>query len=95
MIMDKFSAIEQAEILEIARVGLAMVYDEIAEELDLSDDYLKALQDKIYTEFNGVSPVVNPKPVAGDECPNCKCGTLGMELFRLVCRGECGNDFSS
>jgi hypothetical protein len=94
MIMDKFNATEQSEILEIARLGLAMVHDEIAEELDLSDDHLKALQNKIYTVDLG-SPVVNPKPVAGDECPNCKCGTLGMELFRLVCRGECGNDFSS
>ena len=34
-------------ILEIARVGLSMVFDEIAEELDLSDDELKRLQLKI------------------------------------------------
>ena len=26
-----------------------------------------------------------------DECPNCKCGTLGREEpGKLVCRGECG-----
>ena len=29
-----------------------------------------------------------------DECPNCKFGTLGRENGRLVCRGECGTDFS-
>ena len=25
-----------------------------------------------------------------DECPNCHCGTLGLENGHLVCRGECG-----
>jgi hypothetical protein len=27
------------------------------------------------------------------ECPNCKCGTLAFEGGRIVCRGECGQDF--
>ena len=45
--MDKFTAEEQVEILEIARVGLAMVFTEIAEELDFSDDYLVKLREKI------------------------------------------------
>jgi hypothetical protein len=31
-------------VLEIARVGLAMVFDEIAEELDISDAELKRIQ---------------------------------------------------
>jgi len=31
-------------VLEVARVGLSMVFDEIAEELDISDDELKRIQ---------------------------------------------------
>ena len=27
------------------------------------------------------------------ECPNCHNGTIALENGRLVCRGECGNDF--
>ena|ERR1035437_9316861 len=34
-------------------------------------------------------------PVIEDECPNCHNGTIGLENGRLVCRGECGNDFGS
>ena len=34
-------------ILEIARVGIAMVGDEIAEELDLSDAELQRIRDVI------------------------------------------------
>jgi hypothetical protein len=49
MIMKDFSQREQVEILEIARVALAMVFTEIAEELDLSDDYLVELRDRIIT----------------------------------------------
>jgi len=32
-------------------------------------------------------------PVPDDECPNCQNGTIGLQNDRLVCRGECGNDF--
>jgi len=46
--MDQFTKTEQTEILEIARMGLAMVFTEIAEELDLTDDYLTSLREKIY-----------------------------------------------
>ena len=35
----------------------------------------------------------SPRPVAEEECPNCRNGTVGLEGGRLVCRGECGNDF--
>ena len=28
-----------------------------------------------------------------EECPNCHNGTLGLESGRIVCRGECGQDF--
>jgi hypothetical protein len=31
-------------VLEVARVGLSMVFDDIAEELDISDDELKRIQ---------------------------------------------------
>ena len=27
---------------------------------------------------------------AGDECPNCHCGTLEETDEEFVCRGECG-----
>ena len=35
------------------------------------------------------------QPEAGEECPNCHCGTVGVDLegANLVCRGECGVDF--
>ena len=46
-IMDKFTEEQQIEILEIARLGLGMVFTEIAEELDLDDDYLAELREKI------------------------------------------------
>jgi len=46
-IFDHFTKTEQSEILEIARMGLAMVFTEIAEELDISDEYLNKLQEKI------------------------------------------------
>lgn len=38
------TADELPTILEIARVGLAMCFDEIAEELDLSDEELTRIQ---------------------------------------------------
>lgn len=49
MIMDKFNEAEQIEILEMARVALsdADTFDIIGDHLDLSDDYIKALQEKI------------------------------------------------
>jgi hypothetical protein len=31
---------------------------------------------------------------SGDECPNCKCGTLEQAGTELLCRGECGAIFS-
>lgn len=34
-------------VLEVARVGLAMVFDDIAEELDISDDELKRIQNDL------------------------------------------------
>ncbi len=43
---------ELPTILEIARLGLAMCFDEIAEELDLSDEELKRIQESLST-FNG------------------------------------------
>jgi hypothetical protein len=38
---------ELPTIFEIARVGLAMYFDEIAEELDLSDEELKRIQESL------------------------------------------------
>jgi hypothetical protein len=38
---------ELPTILEIARVGLAMCFDEIGEELDLSDEELKRIQESL------------------------------------------------
>lgn len=55
MIMKDFNQREQVEILEIARLGLAMVSDEIADELDISDDYLVELRDRI------IAATDNPK----------------------------------
>jgi len=49
MIMDKFNETEQSEILEIAKVFLDdkdSFYD-IVDNLDLDEEYLKALQKKI------------------------------------------------
>ena len=40
-------------VLEIARLGLAMSFDEIAEELDISDDELKRIQADIYNTLEG------------------------------------------
>lgn len=40
---------EMVLVLEIARLGLAMRFDEIAEELDLSDEELKRIRDDIQT----------------------------------------------
>jgi len=40
-------------VLEIARLGLAMSFDEIAEELDISDDELKRIQTDIYNTLEG------------------------------------------
>lgn len=48
MIMDRFTEEERVEILEIARLGLGMVFNEIADEMDLSDDYLTELREKMY-----------------------------------------------
>jgi len=31
---------------------------------------------------------------AGDECPNCHCGTLEETDEEFVCRGECGEVWS-
>lgn len=47
--MDRFNETEQSEILEIARVALADAdtFEDLAFDLDLSDEYLKALQEKI------------------------------------------------
>ena len=39
-------------ILEVARLGLAMCFDEIAEELDLSDEELKRIQVYIQNQLN-------------------------------------------
>ena len=39
-------------ILEVARLGLAMCFDEIAEELDLSDEELKRIQVDIQNQLN-------------------------------------------
>ena len=39
-------------ILEVARLGLAMCFDEIAEELDISDEELKRIQVDIQNQLN-------------------------------------------
>ena len=44
---------ELPTILEIARLGLAMCFDEIATELDLSDEELKHIQNDILNTLNG------------------------------------------
>jgi len=45
---------------------------------------------------SGVYKIVDVKIFGPEEeCPNCRCGTLGLEDGRLVCRGECGHSFGS
>lgn len=44
---------ELPTILEIARLGLAMCFDEIATELDLPDEELKQIQNDILNTLNG------------------------------------------
>ena len=46
-IMANFNSSDQVSILEIARLGIAMVGDEIADEMDISDEELVRLRDKI------------------------------------------------
>ncbi len=43
----------QLVIEEIARVGLAMVFDEIGNELDMSDEELLKIRDYLETKLNG------------------------------------------
>ena len=43
--------VDMTTILEVARVGLAMCFDEIAQELDLSDEELKRIQKQIYASL--------------------------------------------
>ena len=50
--LEDFTEEEQVEVLEVARWGLAMVFTDIAEEMDLSDEYLSKLQDKIYAALD-------------------------------------------
>jgi len=54
--MHKFTNEQQSTILELARVALADadIYDKVAEELDLSDCYLKGLQIMIEAVSEGV-----------------------------------------
>jgi hypothetical protein len=54
-IMDQFTD-EQSTILELARLALsdADTYDMVAEEMDLSDCYLKGLQEIIESASNGI-----------------------------------------
>ena len=49
-----FTTEEQITILELARVALtdASIFDAIAIDLDLSDNYLKLLQEKIIQKTN-------------------------------------------
>ena len=46
--------------------------------------YLAANLDDVYDYFQVEEE---------SECPNCRCGTLAFEGGRIVCRGECGQDF--
>ena len=48
-LMENFDKEERSIILELARISLsdADIYNKVAEELDLSDDFLKGLQEKI------------------------------------------------
>jgi len=54
--IDKFTAEEQVVILELARVALADsdTFSQFGELLDLPDDYLTELRDKIEAVTNGV-----------------------------------------
>ena len=56
MIMDNFNETEQSEILELARVALADadVFDQVAAALDLSDEYLMQLCEKIQEHSSGI-----------------------------------------
>ena len=55
-LMDNFTAEEQSEILELARMGLQDVdsYTIFADAMDLSDEYLKSLQERIEEVTNGL-----------------------------------------
>jgi len=55
-IMDKFTEEQQSTILELARIALADAdtYDRVADEMDLSDCYLKGLQIMIGAVSEGV-----------------------------------------
>ena len=47
------SQADMVTVLEIARVGMSMVFDKIAEELDLSDAELKRIQMDINRTLQG------------------------------------------
>ena len=55
-LMDNFTPEEQSEILELARMGLqdADSYTIFADAMDLSDEYLKSLQERIEEVTNGL-----------------------------------------
>jgi len=55
-LMDNFTAEEQSEILELARMALqdAESYTIFADAMDLSDEYLKSLQERIEEVTNGL-----------------------------------------
>lgn len=46
-IFQAFDIQEQAEILEITRIALGMVFSEIAEEMGLTDEALLEIREKI------------------------------------------------
>ena len=56
MIMDNFNETEQSEILELARVALSdsTTFDMVADALDLSDDYMMKLCEKIQEHSGGL-----------------------------------------
>ena len=58
----------------------------VANDLRELIPYIKDPKQNPWVDINGLRPE--------DECPNCKCGTLGYEGGRLICRGECGTDYS-
>ena len=41
-------------------------------------------------DFEMIARVIKTVMEAGDECPNCHCGTLEETDEEFVCRGECG-----
>jgi hypothetical protein len=47
-----------------------------------SKEKYRGLAEKLYSIIQG--------PSEGDECPNCKCGTIVKEEGELRCAGECG-----